>query len=246
MPSNILQFQKDIADYLGAHPSFTHVPIIRQYADENAGDALLDDQVNKVLTGVIPKNGKCGLAVVISSGQAKVIAQTTPGPVEDFSFMLQVIEHKGNNKAASTGTGIRCDELGETIKRLLHLWCHDDAHEVIVTASEEDDSIASKERRGWIIAVESKAHALEPLIKVARPNIATGGGLLALSCATAGAEIYFTTNGSFPAATNTAAAILYSGPVDISALPAGTLIRAAAYKAADTAKRGSDCAQAEI
>ena len=64
------------------------------------------------------------------------------------------------------------------------------------------------------------------------------GGSLTLACATAGAAIYYTTDGSYPTPTN---GVLYDGPV--TGLPTGTTVRAAAYAADMTP---SDLTELEI
>lgn len=241
MASNTLTLQTDIASYLGGHSVFQYVPIICAFRDENAGDALLDDLVFKHLKGEIPKNGKFGLCVVINTPEAKTNAQNAPGPIEDFTIAIQVIENKATNRASTTGTGIRADDLYETIKRTLHLYCPDTQHDLIVIRGEQDDGLPTH-LRGFIIEVQSKAHVLQQLPKVALPVITVADPMMTITCATSGAAIYWTHDGSFPSAANATAA-LYAGSVDVGALDAGTIIRAAAYLAP---LRGSNCAAEEI
>lgn len=60
---------------------------------------------------------------------------------------------------------------------------------------------------------------------VAAPVITRDGDTVTITCATEGADIYFSIDGSFPYSTAS-----YDGPQDVSSLLAGTLLRAAAYK----------------
>lgn len=240
--SNTLQLQLDIAQFLEAHSRFQYVQVICQGRDDKAGDALLVDGVMKILKGEVPKNGKFGLCVIIATPTTKTTSPNAPGPIENFSVIIQIIEHKGNNRAAQTGTGIRGDDLYEDVKRMLHLHSHDGEHDLIVVEGEEDDSMPSH-LRGFIILVESKAHALEEMRKTVTPQIIMDSpNLMNITSGTAGAAIYWTLDGSFPSPAN-AAASLYSAPVDVGELPGGTLIRAVAYSAS---LRGSDCAFAKI
>lgn len=228
MSSNALQLQLDMAGFMASHSLFDYVPIICEYRDEQAGDALLDDLVLKQLKGQSPKNGKWGLCVILSFPEAKTDAPNSPGLVENFSMMVQIVESKAHNRAPGTGTGIRADDMYENVKRMLHLHSPDGEHALIVIKGEQDLSLPST-LRGFIIQVESKAHALQPFEKVKAPTITFNAGVMTLACATAEAAIYYTTDGSFPGPTNTASAFLYSAPVDVSALPANTVIRAAAF-----------------
>lgn len=241
MASNALQLQLDIAAFLDAHSRFQHVPIVCAFRDEAAGDALIDDVIKKSLGGQLPKNGRFGLCVAISFPTAVTTAQDAPGPIENFSLFIQVIEHTGNNKAAQTGTGIRSDDLYEDIKRMLHLHCHDGVHDLIVTRGEQDEEMP-RPMRGFIIELESKAHVLEEMKKVSTPQVGVNDPMMSITCATDGAAIYWTHDGSFPSPANPTAQA-YTAPVDVGELPGGTLIRAAAYL---EGRRGSDCAIAEI
>lgn len=231
--SEILQHQKDIEAFLNSHAAFQYILTLRQGADEDAGDALLEDRVKKALAGQIPKNGKFGLVCVIGMPEATTTMENAAGPIENWKCVLQLIENQANNRAAATGTGTRADDLCETVKRLLHLQCLDGTHEIIVTGSQIDDELPAT-LTGWLVTLESRAHALEPMVKTAKPQISVNNPNLTITCATAGAEIRYTVDGSYPGSS----ASLYSTPVDVGALPSGTVIRAAAFKAG---LRGSDC-----
>ena len=237
----ILQLQLDIASYLAAHAMCQYVPVICEYRDEQPGDALFDDYVTKHLKGQIPKNGKFGLCVIISVPVSTTTAANAPGPIENLALQIQVVENTANNRAATTGTGIRADDMYEFVKRALHLYCPDQAHDLIVVRGEQDLALING-LRGFIIELESKAHALDALAKVAMPAITVSGASMTLSSSTAGAAIYWTHDGSFPSAANASAA-LYNGAVDAGELPADTVIRAAAYL---EPLRGSDCAFATL
>lgn len=229
------QLQKDVAAFLASHSEFTYVPIVRADADVDAGDALTEDIEQQLLTGDLPKNGKVGLCVVLGVPKLTNTAPNSHGPVEDFEMLIQVIEHKGNNMAASIGTQIRCDDLAESIRRLLNLHVHDGAHGLMVIDCVPDTQVPDT-HRSLLIRVQTKAHVLTPYEKTARPVLSLADPLLTITCATAGASIYYTINGDFPGTSATA----YSGPVDVGELPNGTLIRAAAFK---SGLRGSDVAQ---
>jgi hypothetical protein len=231
-----LDLQKDIAAFLNAHAEFQYVPIIREYADVLPGNALLGDYVEKTIKGDFPKAGKFGLCCVISSPVCRITDENSPGPVQDLDVIISCCENIATNKNATYGTGIRADALAETVKRLLHLWCHDGTHELKITSCEEDRELPGH-LRGWLVGIRSMAHALQPYPFVSTPRAVVEDFFLTITCPTSGASIYFTTNGSYPAADNDEAT-LYTAPVDVSVLVDGTQIRSAAFKAN---MRGSDC-----
>jgi hypothetical protein len=69
-------------------------------------------------------------------------------------------------------------------------------------------------------------HAWKPVAAATGTPVVTPYHSLTLTCATAGASIRYTTDGSYPSPAKT----LYAAPIAMPA--AGTIVRAAAYKTA--------------
>jgi len=235
--SQPLQLQMDVAAFLAAHAEFFYVPVIREFADVTAGDALTADYYDMHLRGEQPQNGKFGLCCIVSSPVSKITNENAPGPSQDYELIIEVIEHIGYNKAAGTGTGVRADDLAETIKRLLHLWVHDGVHGITVTSCEQNRELPDH-LRGWLVGLKSVSHALDVYTPVATPQISVASSMMFIFCTTSSVQIWFTVDGSAPCPSN-ASAIQYTGLYNVSALPSGTLIRAMAFK---TGLRASDCA----
>jgi hypothetical protein len=242
------QLQLDVAAFLsglenpvvnGSTVAMQNVTIITTQADENAGDALTFDLIMQALAGSTPRNGKFGLAVVVNRPEMVNTAPNSAVLLEDLTIILEVVEDMALNRAAATGTGVTLDDARNVVANLLHAWSHDGKHGLMYRKSDPIPEAALEPgKRGWQLTFESKAHAHTPPVRCARPVITDGGALMTITCVTSGAAIRYTLDGSAPSITSA----LYSAPVDVDALPTGTRVRAAAYKAglrpSDTAEMG--------
>lgn len=225
--------QLQIAAYLAALTDVTvngvslplqNVSLITTQADAEAGDLLTEDRVNKALTGQLPRNGKFGLAIVIDRPQLRNRQPNGASLVEDAEIVVEIVEDMSLNAASATGTGVTLDDCRSALAHLLHAWCHDGVHGLIY-----QDSLPIPERalndaqRGWLLTFTTTAHAHQPFSRVARPVLSLVGDTLTITCATSGAAILYSTNGAPPASA-------YSAPLDVSALPSGSVVQALATK----------------
>lgn len=243
------QLQADVASFLtsvtdpvinGEALPLQNVAIIRAGADQEAGDGLTYDRILKALRGETVWNGKWGMAIVINKPE---MVNGTPNSaliVEDATLIIEIVEDMTTNADETNGTGVTLDDCRAAVALLLHGWSHDGKHALTAERSDlipEDALEAGK--RGWQLTFRSKVHAHTMPTRVTRPVIAITGDWMTLTCATSGAAIYYTTDGSSPERGTD----LYAEAVDIGELPSGTRIRVAAYK---DGLRPSDTAEVEI
>jgi hypothetical protein len=228
--------QADIAAFLSSLVSpvvndeavdIQNVSLVKVNADDDAGDALTYDRVMNALKGEVPRNGKFGLAIVIGRPEMVNASPNSRVLCEDLEVIIEVVEDTALNRAPSTGTGVKLDVCRMAVAVLLHGWSHDGKHGLIYLRSDPiPDAALDAGKRGWQLTFQSKAHAHAVPDQVARPVPTDGGPTLTITCATSGAAIYYTLDGSPPSKEAT----LYSTAVDINGLPTGTIARAAAYK----------------
>lgn len=240
--------QRALAGYLlsledvsinGSTLPLQNVSIITADADEAAGDLLTHDMVMKSLAGELPREGKFGLAVVIGRPVLENAQPNGALVVEDAKIILEAVEDKATNAAEDTGTGVKLDELRSALAVALQNWCHDGSHGLRYLSSDPiPEAALPANKRGWTLTFESKAHGHKAPARVLRPVITHTPPNMTISCATSGAAIWWTHDGSFPHPANAKAA-LYSTAVDVSEFPTGTPLKAAAFKAGLVT---SDCA----
>lgn len=208
----------------GVELPMQNVSVITTQADDDAGDLLTYDRVMRAIAGEAPRNGKFGLAVVIDRPVMKNAQPNGGVLVEDSEIVIEIVEDMGTNAASTTGTGVKLDDCRAAVAHLLHAWSHDGVHALIYQGSEPiPEKAVEDHQRGWLLTFQSKAHGHRSFTRVARPVLALDGGTLTITCATSGAAILYSTDGSPPATT-------YTAPLDVGALPSGTVIQAIATK----------------
>jgi hypothetical protein len=142
---------------------------------------------------------------------------------------LSVLEEPNINQTTGTGTLIFAEDIGVYLLRLLHQFAL--AQDITLYAKGRclTPNRDYKDIRGVDVELQYKfvPTGLNPCATVPISFTPLGGPLdqVTLSCATEGATIYYTTDGSFPGQAN-AASQVYSEPFDVTS---GTQIRAAAY-----------------
>lgn len=206
--------QADIAAILRATPRLADVNIIA----DNAGD--LEGQILSALKTLSATNFKNGLACLVMLPEISDAEENLPGPEMRVACEIQVVEQVLMNRAAS-GTGIRSSQAALAVLKALHLQHLGGC--LLYGAKDPVKPLPVK--KGYVshvVRVMARSVGNMGPDKPAAVDAVWDAGVV-LSCATGGAQIHYTTDGSYPApGTN-----LYTQP--ITALPAGTVVRAAAY-----------------
>ena len=191
------------------------------------GNVLLElERRQSVLTA---RNGKRGAAIIVLQLEGDDrLKDTHYGPMT-YRPAIQIVENVEINRGAD-GTGLSARKIArrlrDTFKHLSLVgictpFMTDDPFLVTVPMKEEN-------LVAYQINFTCNEADDESISKVAQPVIALSGSLPAVTvtvtCATAGASIYYTTNGAQP---RTDAGTLYSAPV---AVTSAALFRARAFK----------------
>lgn len=214
------QIQDDAEQRLLATPYFADVAILVQRKFYTKAEA------ERFLGALKGKSGKVGAAVVVLMPDVRVPSPDTPGPHYIVGLGFQVLEHPTIN-ASSIGTRKGAEAIALQVLQLFHHFAAIGFTQCL-TASQSaivpDDSVEG--HVGYLVSFETRGGLVKPA-KVSTPSLSPSSGAAGVSvtvtCATAGATIFVTTDGSYPSSTN-GAAFPYVAPVEA---PAGVL-RAAA------------------
>lgn len=228
----IAGIQEDFEGRLLAEPYFSDVAIIQQRR------ALTVDEISGQLGVLKGRASKVGACVIVKLPVLDVVDPNVPGPRTSPVQQLLIIEHPTHN-ASAQGTGKSAEQLAIAALQLFHHFVPYGVTQVFVgdqNAIVPDESLPGL--RAYVVTFTSFVQLAVPS-KVIRPTITIDTNVT-LACATSGAAIYYTTDESYPSASNTAAT-LYSAPFTTPA--SGTVIRVAGEK---TGSQQSDIAQQSV
>lgn len=247
MTEDILQLiQDDIWGLLTNEPGLTYVPVFRSRTPLDKDDAgqpivgqsaMIEEQIEQALGGLSEKNGKSGIVCIVMLPDAQPVSDN--GDALELTIIVRIIEDRLINEG-STGTGITASQL------MLHL------KQVIGRRALRGSYTITHAPRGAMEEIslpdDRKAHelrmvmtrSLERLPKVARPVVAIDTGVMTLTCATEGAELWWSANGDWPGPAN-ALSWLYHLPVTLT--EEITEVRVVAY---EPTMQPSDDVMAEV
>jgi hypothetical protein len=207
--------QADVTALLKNVPALADAVILA----DNEGDIE-----SKVVRNLAPLTGsKRGLAVVVLLPEITETETNLPGPPVTVEIEIQTIEAVTINRQANAGTGLRSSQAAMIVLNALH---HHNTGTCGIYA-ENDPVTPVKVKPGYVShAVKLKvAGGMQGPGKPAQVTAEETDDVVYLSCATAGASIWYTIDGSYPTPAN---GTEYVG--GISDLTPGTVLRAAAYK----------------
>jgi hypothetical protein len=216
------QDQEDFGARLEADSYFSDIPVLVQRL------GVTESDINVALSTLNKKDSKIGACVVVLMPELRTDDSEGPAPRYVVRPTIQVIEQPLTN-LDNSGTGKSAEAIATRVRQLLHAFStgrvgtfmFDGMQPIAVDAGKISYGVAFRRMGGD-----------EVYSKVARPAIAPNSGAtpvaaVTLTCATAGAAIYYTTDGSYPHAGN-ATATLYAAPFAINA---ACTLRVAATKA---------------
>lgn len=232
--SGVLQrLQLDAEARLLADAYFADIAIILQRT------GVTEKEIQRRLSTVAGRGGKVGACVIVLLPSGGVPDADLPGPRLALTQSFIVLVHPSINEG-STGTGKEPEDIALRVLQLFHHAALGYGSVLVggpgaIVPNDSFDGLT-----GFQINLDTFAGPVA-LTKVARPTISPSSGaapqLVTLACATAGASIRYTTDGSYPSAQN-ANATVYAAPFNVAA---ATTVRAAAEK---TGLQQSDVAQA--
>ena len=188
---------------------------------------ITERDISQALETVNQSNGKVGSVVVVLMPTLVPDDRDAPGPRYTAVYQLQVIDYPLYRRQATGGTQCSADEIADRLRQILHRFTMGRG-QTIVFAGMRREPIAEG-KVSYLLSFRRVGND-QPPASVASVGISpqtSGAQTVTLTCATPGASIWYTTDGSYPGSNPTACptAVQYSGPFLVSA---GQLLRTAA------------------
>lgn len=230
------RLQEDIESYLLSHEADLsnndECPIqyaaIARVRPRDAGEAAgIQTRLQQVLSGLQGRNGRKGISVIIGMPEIAKVEPNVRALTGAMTLVIEIHENIMINMGAE-GTGKGCEDFAYAVAELLNqqpfgYW----SAMRVVSILPAPEAVLSQKVVYNVTVKTDLRRALKP--KVALPSVVVSGPLVTVTCATAGAAIYYTTNGSMPGAAN-ATAVVYDAESGLT-LEAGTHhLRFAAWK----------------
>lgn len=212
------QIEADIFGALQATPGLALAKVLR--ADEGLTEA---DVAQKLVT--LTGEEKIGLGLVVLPAEVVAADKNLPGMSVRVMASVQVIEAVTFNRDAANGTQIKANVAALRVLNALHQYRV--GNRLLYADRNPVEALPMKKGFvGYSVEVYAEHNGGSDAERVLDLSFAIDDdGNMVISTDTAGAAIYYTTDGSFPGSTN-AEAVLYQGPITIEH---GMVFRAAAY-----------------
>jgi hypothetical protein len=213
--------QDEIVELLKGDPYFSDIKAIYS---RRTGNVV---QMVNIALGIEEPNAanQLGLAIIVGVGLMKIEHPNTPGPhFDEIVPVVSVLENVELNMDANVGIKKPSEDVAEYVMATLHqrqmdstgtcLFC---PRGVVLT----EDPV----HHGYDIPMRTQGRILYQPTQAADPVITiVGGNVTNITCATAGASIKWTKNGTRPTETNS---LDFVFPVAVNV---GDVVKARAYK----------------
>jgi hypothetical protein len=214
------QLQADIAAVLMDTSALADAQVLI----DNAGD--IEAQVDKALGPLSAgPTGKPGLVLIVLLPEVSATEPNLPGPPMQATCEVQVIERPLLNRT-ETGTNLRSSAAAVLALNALHHYTV--GNRMLVPG--ETPIRPFRSATGTVSHILTLGCRLAGLAEPTRPGNCNAAWLendtLRLACASGAADIWYTTDGSYPSPGNAEAA-LYTGP--IAGLEVGDRVRCAGW-----------------
>jgi chitobiase/beta-hexosaminidase-like protein len=195
--SLLISLQQQCADRLQADALFANVPVLTERI------ADIQSEINTALGPLNGQNGKTGLVLNVLTPTADVNFENVFGPFfDDIRIVVRVIENVPVNKDPNTGTHVPAADAAETICNLLHLFQPESANGPVLARKPSIALRHDPQYRIYECRFKTSGGLTSVLPQAAMPVIAESSGTVTLTCATAGAAIFYTLDGSNPSPRN--------------------------------------------
>jgi hypothetical protein len=220
--ADFVRLQSDLYEALLSEPLLSTINVVLYRK------LRLESVINLDAIYLTPRNGKAGCGILVEMPSLRVLHPGVSGPPGSLEISCAILEEPNLNFAVPAGSFQSAESVSRLVLDSSHLWS--DAGIGVMSASRE--AIQPVEDFGPGLVAYRVRWALQetktqiPRAAAPAASVDPDTQLLTVSCGTAGAQICYTLDHSFPGPGNPLA-LFYAAPVP--APPAGTLLRAAAY-----------------
>ena len=222
--SNPFDF-KSLSDEL--RDALLAVPYFGDIVTTSGAPIVISADPHDIVTEINQALNEIGLALLVNLPVAHVGKTNLPGPVFDnVTIVVSIFELPTINRALNGGTNPTAYAAATQAAAILHLFCPEGVNDLVSVT--DVIPIPDENYIRWEIHLRTQV-----AIQMLRTTIATviadlsppGDQTVTLTCATPGAAIFYTLDGTYPSPLG---GTLSSGPI---AIAAGHLLRARAWLA---------------
>ena len=200
--------QEDLGARIAADPFFVDITVLVQRK------GVTENDIQTALSTLNEKIGKIGACVFILMPSLVPTTGDAAGPEYSVRHTVQVIEQPLFSQDATSGVGKSAELIAEKVRKLIHYFAarggilsFDGMDPIAVDVGKISYGVAFRHRD----SDDDYQRCGLPLLD---PDAGASPQTVTITTATAGAAIYYTTDGSYPSSANPNAA-LYGGPVEI-------------------------------
>jgi hypothetical protein len=217
---NLVQLQNDLLYALLSSEGLQNVNILQ------FRKMRIESEIDWSLVFLGQRAGRGGVGVIVEMPEASVDKPNIEGPMFELDLSFLVVENPTINLDATTGSGVSAEDVAQNILDLFHLWNIEGVGQLRAAGKVISDS---NEFEGCV-CYRVTLRLMNPRGQTQRcafPVFTATGSVWEITCSTESADIWFTTDETFPGRDVNSTARQYSGPFDCAS---GTVLRAVAYK----------------
>lgn len=230
---NLVQLQQDIACRLLADAYFSDLTVVV------LRNLIVANDVNAELVHLTVKDGKSGAGVIVGMPSVVVKSPNVDGPELYGKVAIRIREQPTINLGTG-GTGKDGEAIALRVLALFHKFAIEGVGSFYAAEDALQPFLDDAEGVVGYMATLNWHAAQTPDPRLVTPTISEAALAVTLATTDAGATIYYTTDGTYPAAYTGSTATAYTVPFNVTS---GTTVRFAAHQ---TGRLGSDAAQALI
>jgi hypothetical protein len=148
-----------------------------------------------------PRNGRAGCGVLVEMPAFEVQSPNVQGPIGDLVLSCAVIEEPNLNYEPTGGTLLSAEQVCQIILDQAHQWAVVGSGVLYADVRAIADAPEFQGLLAYRVRLKLKQSRVQTQ-RVALPTVSESALTVTLACATPGAAIYYTQDGSFPGPSN--------------------------------------------